>query len=149
MGFLVCLNSFVIVWLGIEKKIFFCLHDSNKQINWLIENVLLAFPDLLCGTRSPFTCRQLQTLKSSNAYLKLIYLLPLINYFLTLLSCTSITSNRVGAYSIHSSGQWQIAAHINHFKCAKPKTFITLKIYKFRSVEPTLTYRQAYVSVGL
>jgi len=45
-------------------------------------NVLSAIPDLLRGTRYLSTCRQLLTLTLSSVYLKLTYLLLLINYLI-------------------------------------------------------------------
>ena len=56
-------------------------HTGNQGSERSSVNVLLAFPDLLRGTPYLSTCRQLLTLTLSSVYLKLTYLLPLINYF--------------------------------------------------------------------
>jgi len=54
-------------------------------------NVLSAIPDLLRGTRYLSTCRQLLTLTLSSVYLKLTYLLPLINYLIVFIVHVSMT----------------------------------------------------------
>jgi len=54
-------------------------------------NLLSAIPDLLHGTRYLSTCRQLLTLTLSSVYLKLTYLLQLINFVIAFIVLVLMT----------------------------------------------------------